>query len=92
MICHEDGFCTEMIALFGTGYKHNVIGDAEGEFSVLIHQCSDGKVGQGEECPTLTHMATIEMFGRDGHLGNCVMSVDFDYLAASTSCKMVGLI
>jgi hypothetical protein len=37
-------------------------------------------------------MATIEMFGRDGHLSNCVMSVDFDYLAASTSCKMVGLI
>jgi hypothetical protein len=37
-------------------------------------------------------MATIEMIARDGHLSYCVMSVDFDNLTASTSCKVVGYI
>ena len=45
VIGHEGGFCLEMVTLFCTGYKHDIVRYSEGQLAMLVHQGGYGKVG-----------------------------------------------
>ena len=84
-----DGLGTKGVALVGTRHKHDAVADAEGELSAVVHQRCYGQVGKGEQCAALAHMSTIQMFGRNGHLGHGVLAVEFGNPTAGIGGKTV---
>jgi hypothetical protein len=78
-----------MVALFGTGYEHDVVTDANGELAAGIHQGCYGEVGQREQGAALTDVSPVEVTFRDYHFCYSVFRVYFCYLAAGVGCKAV---
>ena len=45
VVGHMNGFSTKCITFMGTCHIHDTIGDAKGQLSLAIHECSYGEVG-----------------------------------------------
>ena len=92
VIGNVNGFSTKYITLMGTGHKHDAIGNTKGQLSLAVHECSYRQVGQREQCPTLTHMAAIQVICRYRHDSNSMLFVYFRNLTTCICCKAVGTI
>ena len=83
MIGHKDGFSPKVVTLLGAGDKHDVVADAKSEFSMTIHQRSDGQISHSKQCSTLTHMTAIQMLNRHSHLCHSMLFIHLCNLTSS---------
>ena len=89
VVGNADSLGGEGVAQTGAGDEHQTAGDAEGKLTAVVHECSDGEVGQREEGSALTHVATVEMSLRDCHHRYGVTVVNFRDSAARKDSKAI---
>lgn len=92
MVANTYGLSTQHVALVRTRHEHDVVLNAKGQLSGVVHPGGNGQVGQGEQSASLTDISSIQMGLRHRHLSNGMLVVQRYDTATGMGCEAVVLI